>query len=222
MSENQLRAVVFDMDGLMFNTEHLYDQSGQTLLARRGMTFSRELKLAMMGLPGPDAFAVMIDACGLTETVEELQAETDEIFRELLPAKIEKMPGLDALLETIEQQSIPKAIATSSHRKFARAALDRFDLQPRFEFVLTAENVRRGKPNPEIYLTAAERLGVSPDEVLVLEDSVAGSRAAANAGCFTVAVPTEYSVGLDYSHADLVVSSLEHPAIAEIVRSGNL
>ena len=83
MNTTPLQAIVFDMDGLMFNTEDLYNLAGQQLLAPRGQEFTRELKLAMMGLPGQEAFSVMIERCGLDDSVEQLKSETDEIFRTL-------------------------------------------------------------------------------------------------------------------------------------------
>ena len=171
----KIEAVAFDMDGLMFNTEDLYDQVGQTLLQRRGLSFTRQLKHAMMGLPGPEAFQVMRQRCDLEDSVEQLQNETDEIFEKLLPAEIRLMPGLQILLETLERSGIPKAVATSSHRQFASRALGCFELEPRFEFILTSDDIVNGKPHPEIYMTAASRFGVEPSAMLVLEDSYTGS-----------------------------------------------
>jgi len=213
----KIKAVVFDMDGLMFNTEDLYDQVGQTILQKRGQEFTNELKLAMMGLPGPKAFEVMRSRCGLEESVEALQKETDEIFVDLLPDEIQTMPGLDSLLDLLEQQEIPKAVATSSHRRFAKRALGFFDLEPRFEFVLTGDDVERGKPNPDIYLLAARMLDLRPQQMLVLEDSHIGSRAAKAAGAVTIAVPTPHSADSDFSHVDHVATSLADKFIARLV-----
>lgn len=210
------------MDGLMFNTEDLYDLAGQELLQRRGQKFTRELKLEMMGLPGVDAFAIMIDRCDLDDSVVQLQQETDEIFQSLVPEKIETMPGLRLLLDAIDSAGLPRAVATSSHRMFADRALGHFGLRDGFRFVLTAEDVVRGKPNPEIYLTAADKLGVQPESMLVLEDSVFGSRAAVAAGAFTVAVPTEYSRDQDYSHTNVVVDRLDSPNVLRWVKAGKL
>ena len=216
MNPPEIRAVAFDMDGLMFNTEDLYDQVGETLLSRRGHAFTLQLKLKMMGLPGPKAFEVLRSELGLNDPVETLQAESDEIFKVILPAQIATMKGLNGLLDLLESRKIPKAVATSSHRKFATAALGCFDLQRRFEFVLTAEDVTHGKPDPEIYLTTAKRLQVEPHQMLVLEDSLTGSRAAAAAGAFTIAVPTAHTRGLDFGHVDHVAESLEDSLILEL------
>lgn len=215
-----IQAVAFDMDGLMFNTEDLYDQVGEILLQRRGHRFELDLKLKMMGRPGEQAFAIMIEHFGLGDSIESLQNESKLIFADLLPENIQMMPGLISLLMFIESLSIGKCVATSSHRQFADKALGSFDLARRFKFVLTADDVTHGKPFPEIYLAAAERLSVPVDHMLVLEDSVIGSTAAASAGAYTVAVPTSHSVGGDFSHVHHVVGSLEDPLIRNLLTRG--
>ena len=212
----EIKAVAFDMDGLMFNTEDLYDEVGETLLQRRGQSFTRELKLAMMGLPGVQAFEIMRARCGLSDSVKELQSECDAIFSTMLPQRIETMPGLEVLLQTLEELQIPKGVATSSHRQFAQKALGHFDLEPRFEFILTADDVEKGKPHPDIYLQAARQLKVEPANMLVLEDSFTGSSAAAAAQAYTIAVPTEHSVGMDFSHVQQVASRLDDEIILSL------
>ena len=216
MTLSKIEAVAFDMDGLMFNTEDLYDQVGQILLERRGQNYSRDLKLEMMGLPGPVAFEVMRQRCKLDDSVEELQSETDAIFGDLLPNQIATMPGLEKLLETLERIGIPKAVVTSSHRQFAKRALGFFDLGPRFEFILTAEDVTNGKPDPEVYLAAAKRFEIEPANMLVLEDSRTGSRAGAESGAYTIAVPTQHSQGQDFSHVHHVATRLDDKVIIQL------
>ena len=213
-------AVVFDMDGLMFNTEDLYDQVGDAILLKRGQRFTNEVKLAMMGLPGDKAFQVMIDRCQLDDSIEELQSETEALFAEMLPREIRTMPGLLELLDRLEKKGIPKGIATSSHRRFAKVALEQFDLGPRFQFVLTAESVTNGKPHPEVYLLAAEKMKVSPQSMLVLEDSHTGSTAAAAAGACVIAVPTEHSKGCDFSHVYAVADALHDRIVWETIEQG--
>lgn len=216
MNTPKILAVAFDMDGLMLNTEDLYDQVGEMLLVRRGQSFTNELKMKMMGLPGPAAFEVMRQYCGLVDSYQTVQQEADEIFADLLPAEIAMLPGLETLLDLLEGQGIPKAIATSSFRNFASRALSFFELEPRFEFVLTADDVVNGKPHPEIYQTAARRLDVPPAQMLVLEDSFHGSTAAARAGAYTIAVPTVHSQHQDFSHVSRLAKSLNDPVILEL------
>jgi len=216
------QAVAFDMDGLMFNTEDLYDEVGDTLLLRHGQRFTLELKLEMMGRTGREALAIMKQRCGLSQTVDELLIEVKQIFSSLLPGRIEMMPGLGAMLSFLEKHEIQKCVATSSHREFAIEALGSFDLEPRFEFLLTAEDVQNGKPAPEVYLKAAEQFGIKTTELLVLEDSVIGSRAAAAAGAFTIAVPTAHSLDGDFSHVDHVADSLNDPMIQQVLIRGRV
>jgi HAD superfamily hydrolase (TIGR01509 family) len=208
-----IRAVVFDMDGLMFNTEDIYTQVGRELLRRRGREFTVELKYAMMGLQPKAAFQMMIARLNLDDTWEALSAESNELFLQMLPGRINMMPGLAELLDLLDSRGLPKAVATSSCRLLTDACLASFDLAGRFMFVLTAEDITRGKPHPEIYLTAARRLGTAPAEMAVLEDSENGCRAAAAAGAFTVAVPGPHSSGQDFSMASLIVDGLTDPRL---------
>lgn len=203
-----MRAVVFDMDGLMFNTEDMYTLTGAELLRRRGFEFTDELKHEMMGMRPQPSFERMIAHYGLTETWEELAEESNRIFLNLLDGRLAPMPGLMELLDALERAGIPKAICTSSTRELVAACLRPFRLAERFQFVLVAEDIVYGKPHPEIYLTAAQRLGISPAEMLVLEDSENGCRSAAAAGAFAVAVPGEHSREHDFGMASLVIDSL--------------
>jgi HAD superfamily hydrolase (TIGR01509 family) len=202
------RAVVFDLDGLMFNTEELYQAVGTELLRRRRCEFTAELLDRMMGRPGKVALQIMIDHHGLDATVDQLEQETDEIFPPILDARLALMPGLADLLEALEQAGIPKGIATSSRRSFVTNVLGRFQLEPRFQFVLTAEDVTHGKPDPEIYLKAAAKFGLPPTQVAVLEDSENGCRAAVRSGAVAVAVPGGHSLRHDFAGARLVIDTL--------------
>lgn len=208
-----MRSVTFDMDGLMFNTEDVYTLAGTELLRRRGCRFTPELKDAMMGLPNCASFDLLIRWHRLEETWETLAEESSEIFLGLLGEHLAVMPGLWELLRDLEQAGIPKAIATSTGRRLTDACLAPFDLAGRFQFILTAEDIVCGKPDPEIYLKAAERFGVPPAEMLVLEDSQNGCRAAVAAGAFAVAVPGQHSRNHDFSGAALVVESLGDPRL---------
>jgi HAD superfamily hydrolase (TIGR01509 family) len=209
----QPKAVVFDLDGLMFNTEELYQDVGTEMLRRRGKTFDAELLDGMMGRPANAALQLMIDYHQLPCTVSDLVAETDELFAALLHDRLEQMPGLADLLDALEKANIRKAIATSSGPTFVARVLDHFDLALRFEFVLTCDDIHEGKPHPEIYLLAASRLGCKPSEMLVLEDSQNGCRSAVAAGAQVVAVPGGHSLRHDFSGAALIAKSLADPRI---------
>ncbi|MDX1963288.1 MAG: HAD family phosphatase [Pirellulales bacterium] len=213
-------AVVFDHDGLIFNTEELYQQVGTQLLARRGKTFDLELLDQIMGRPPQVSFPLMINYHGLTDTPEQLARESTEIFTGILDDQLQTMPGLLELLELLEARQIPKAVGTSSGRRFVQKCLGKFELEPRFEFLLTAEDVTHGKPDPEIYLAAARRLQVPPAQMLVLEDSQTGCRAAVAAGAYAVAVPGGHSLRHDFTGAAFIADSLADPRIREVLGVG--
>jgi HAD superfamily hydrolase (TIGR01509 family) len=211
-----IRAVVFDLDGLLVNTEELYQEVGTELLRRRGKTFGSDLLDAMMGRPQQVSLQTMIDWHGLSDTVETLAAETREIFAGLLDTRLATMPGAVPLLDGLAARGLPHAVATSSGPDFARDVLGRVGIRDRFAFVLTSADVVRGKPDPEIYLTAADRLGVEPGGMLVLEDSQAGCRAAVAAGAVVVAVPGGHSLRHDFSGAACVAESRADPRLASL------
>ncbi len=217
MPNAMIRAVVFDLDGLMFNTEELYIDVGTELLRRRGKDFGKELLDKMMGRPSAVALQFMIEEHAVTATVEELLAETDEIFPEILRTRLAPMPGLVELLTALETHNIPKAIATSSRRLFVDRVLTPFGFHPRFAFILTSEDIVHGKPDPEIYLKAAATHRVAPHEMLVLEDSQNGCRAAVAAGAIAVAVPGDHSRSHDFSGAALVAESLADARLYELL-----
>lgn len=213
VNTTRIRAVCFDMDGLMFNTEELYVQVGAELLRRRGRELTQELLDRMTGRPSRIGYQIMIEEHDLDDSVEDLQRETDEIFPPIIQRDLAPMPGLKALLEYLLQRQMPIGLATSSRLHHTRRVLAGFALLREFQFVLTADDVNCGKPDPEIYLTAASRFGVAPAEMLVLEDSEAGCAAAVAAGAYAVAVPGPHGRHFEFPGAQLVANTLSDPRI---------
>jgi HAD superfamily hydrolase (TIGR01509 family) len=218
MGQPPIRGVAFDLDGLLVNTEELYQHVGGELLARRGRTFEADLLDRMMGRPQPVSLQIMIDWHGLDDTIETLAAETHEIFGGLLDTRLEPMPGALPLVDALERRGIPRGVATSSGPNFAHDVLGRVGLLERFSFVLTAADVTHGKPHPEIYQSAARRLGVDVAEMLVLEDSENGCKAAVAAGAIVVAVPGGHSRRHDFTGARFIAESLADPRIYDLLQ----
>jgi pseudouridine-5'-monophosphatase len=214
---HSIRAVAFDLDGLIFNTEELYVEVGQTILQRHGKQLTRELVNAMMGLPNLKALQVMIDWHQLDATPHQLLDETKQMFTTMLPTRLKPMPGLLELLDFLESLSIPKAIATSSTRPLVEMKLNTARLGGRFSFWVTSDDVTHGKPSPDIYLKATDQFGISSHEMLVLEDSQVGCRAAVAAGACTVAVPGEHSQDHDFSGVAFVANTLGDARIFELL-----
>jgi HAD superfamily hydrolase (TIGR01509 family) len=150
--------------------------------------------------------------------VEELAAESSRLFYEVLgqePAPL--MPGVRTLLERLEQTGIPKAIATSSSTRYVERILTPHRLRDHFAFVLTCDDVQLGKPFPEVYEKAAARFGHAPAEMVVLEDSPNGLRAAKGAGARCVVVPHPLVPLDELVGADAIVPSLLAPSLLEFL-----
>ena len=212
-----ISAVCFDLDGLMFNTEHVFYASAEVLLGRRGLPMTLEAMNAMLGRRPLESFQNLVDLLKLTEQPAALLDESRVIFYELLDSRLETMPGLYELLDRIEAKGLPKGVATSSPRDYLEHMLGRFDLQPRFPVTLTAEDVTHGKPHPEIYSKAADRLGVRPAQMLVLEDSQAGTQAGVAAGAVVISIPHEHTTGHDFTGARHLAGSLMDPVILSLI-----
>ncbi len=212
-----IQAVAFDMDGLLVNTEELYTEVGTTVLLRRGKSFTPELKRSMMGLPGQQAFELMISHEQLTDSVEDLARESELIFNEILPTRLKLLTGVTELLDELENRGLPRCVATSSSKAFADKVLSIVALSDRIDFVITPVDVLAGKPQPDIYLAAAERMGVQVRNMLVLEDSHHGSRAGVASGACTVAVPGPHSEEHDFSGVHYRAQSLVDPGLWQIL-----
>ena len=213
----EYRAVIFDLDGLLFNTEDVFLASGTTYLARRGFEFELEVRNQMMGRPAPVSLKILKEYFGIPDSVEEIRYEIEDLFSGYLEEILAPMPGALELLDRLDEISIPFAVATSSSREYAKELLQRFELHERFVFLLGGNDVAKGKPNPEIYLTAAEKLGMNPAEILVFEDSGNGCAAAVAAGTNVIAVPNLHNIGQTYEGALLVADTLLDPQVIAII-----
>jgi HAD superfamily hydrolase (TIGR01509 family) len=208
-----IRAVVFDLDGLLVNTEDLYEKAGNELLGQHGHAMNDGLREQIIGLTAHESFQAMIDTFSLDTTIEELDAESDIIMQQLIADQLEPMPGMLELLTTLEAGRFRRIVATCSRRQYAHELLNACNVAHHFELVLTADDVQRGKPDPEIYELAAQRLELLPTATMVLEDSANGVRAASAAGAYTIAVPNRHTVSHSFKGASLIAESLADPRI---------
>jgi HAD superfamily hydrolase (TIGR01509 family) len=208
-------AVIFDMDGLMVDTEPLSRQAWEMAIKPFGHTLDDATYRRMVGLRSDQSLQIMLQAFDLPLTAAELYEQKNAHYSQLRANGIPVMPGLWALLEVIEARHLPWGVATSSSRAQAEEVLAQLGLQGRCRALAAGNEVPRGKPAPDIYLLAARRLNVAPDRCLALEDSLPGSQAAVAAGMITVVVPNGRSPA-DFPHAHHVLPSL-HEAIPLLV-----
>jgi HAD superfamily hydrolase (TIGR01509 family) len=190
-SRQSVASVIFDMDGLLLDTEPFYTEVSQRIAARYGKVFDWSLKLRMIGKPASVSARIFTEALNLPLTPAEYlamrQPELDALF-----AKAEPMPGAVRLTEHLHRSGIPQAVATSSDTRYFAIKTSRhqtwFSI---FDCVVIGDDpgVKQGKPAPDIFLLAAQRLDILPAQCLVFEDSPVGVEAARAAGMAVIAVP---------------------------------
>jgi len=181
-------AVVFDLDGVLLDTEELWDEARRQLAEERGGRWHEQAQRAMMGMSSPEWSRYMHDEIGLPDPPEEIAAEVvrrlEELYRERLPV----IPGAIEAVRRLGQRW-PLGVASSSNRPLIDLFLELTGTADFFQATVSSEEVARGKPAPDVYLEAARRLGVDPGRAVAIEDSENGIRSAAAAGMHVIATP---------------------------------
>jgi HAD superfamily hydrolase (TIGR01509 family) len=209
-------AAIFDNDGLTLDTERTWTRAEAKLYARYGTTFTLDHKREMLGTSGPKSALTMERHLGQPGRGDELRRELRELVHdELDGTPVEPMPGALELIAALREHGVPLGLATNSGREFATRALRTAGLLHRFDAVVSAEDVERPKPAPDVYLAAAAQLGADPEACVALEDSETGVAAARAAGMTVVGVPS--FPGIDLGAADVVVPSLADPRVRELL-----
>lgn len=211
-----IEAVIFDMDGLLIDSEPLTEIAFSALMQAHDcqIEWTPELVARTQGRRMTEILEIVAGICGITTPVAEL-SETLEAHRiEVIRGHLAPKPGAVALVRHVQSSGLPLALATSGQRNYVDAALREAGLSGCFAVEVTGECVTRGKPDPEVYLLAAQRLGVAPARCIVFEDAPAGIAAAMAAGMTAVAVPDIYTKDLAFEPAPHAVLPDLHAAIA--------
>jgi HAD superfamily hydrolase (TIGR01509 family) len=211
-----LSAVIFDLDGVLADSEPWWSQIDAKLLADYGVKYCGEYHQNVVGVSYWLAVEFYKKAFGLSVPTEEMMRRRGEIATEFFADRVGLFPNVKEMLEELRQMKLHLAVATSSVSTSARPFLDRHQLTGFFEVVVTGEEVERGKPAPDIYLCAAEQLRIRADECLVVEDALPGVAAAKEASMRVAAIPDRRFVDpREYEkQADYVLGTLnELPAL---------
>jgi pseudouridine-5'-monophosphatase len=211
MPESTVTHVIYDMDGLLLDTEPFYTAATQKIADRYGRTFDWSLKSRMIGKRAIDSARILVEGLGLPITPEEYLRERELMLVELFPTA-QAMPGARRLTQHLTRHHVPQGVASSSHqRDFELKITAHREWFADFQCVVLGDDpaVKRGKPAPDIFLVAAERMKTKPENCLVLEDAPSGVEAARAAGMHVVAVPNPAMDTAAFGEANQILSSLE-------------
>jgi HAD superfamily hydrolase (TIGR01509 family) len=197
------------MDGLLVDSEPLARRSWEKVFEPYGVDLDDETYGSVIGMRLEETASIFQSRLHIPAEPGELARQKEAYLAQLSTAGIPPMPGLARLMDELQERQIPWAVATSNRRAFASQVLKQLNLWPACKSLTTGEEVRHGKPAPDIYLLAAERMGVAPGACLALEDSVPGAKAAKTAGMLTIAVPGAHEKPAAFDFADFVYDSLD-------------
>jgi HAD superfamily hydrolase (TIGR01509 family) len=215
-----LDAVIFDMDGVLVDSEPLHVEATRRLLATYGVVYSEAENEEFIGFTDLEIFATLRIRHGLVPSTEELARRFASGLIGLLEREAVPRPGVPAVLETLQRSGYRLALASSSTPEVIAATLRALRIERYFPIVVSSVEVGRGKPAPDVFLAAASRLGLPPSRCLVVEDSRNGVLAARRAGMACIAVPCATTRHQDFAEADLVLGTLDElpPWLAGNVR----
>ena len=188
-----MRAIVFDMDGVLADTEPVHFAAAKEVLGAAGHTYTWEQNHEFFGRTTRDMFLTLDKRLGLGTSVEALMGGYHQaVLRRLEAGPLVAAPGVTGLLDALHGRNLAVALASSSHREWVNATLGALGLKERFHVIVSGDQVRIGKPDPEIYLLTAARLGIAPERCIAIEDSPAGLLAAKRASMYAIGVRTPY------------------------------
>jgi HAD superfamily hydrolase (TIGR01509 family) len=202
-----LKALIFDMDGLMVDSERLYLEVEREMARRFHKEFDTATWQKMMGLKPTEGIRVFVETLDLPLSPEDALVIRDVAMRKKYREEAEPMPGLFHILDAFDGR-LKLAVGTGAQREFLEIVVDRLGIRDRFAVLQSSDEIERGKPDPGIYLACCRKLGLEPRDCAVLEDCENGALAGVRAGCYTIVVPTEHSRTQDFRCADYVAADL--------------
>lgn len=208
--QDSIQAVIFDMDGLMIDSEPLHCEAYDRVLKKFGYDLTKdENSQRYVGIGDVACCDDLISRHHLPITTKELMKQKQGEYLKLLDSNIKAQPGLLKLLDQLQKNNYKKAIASGSLLYEIKTIINSLKIEKFFDAVCSVEEVQNGKPEPDLFLLAARRLEISPERCLVLEDAPSGIKAAVSANMKSYAIPSRETLDKDFSLADRVLPSLE-------------
>jgi beta-phosphoglucomutase family hydrolase len=213
---NPKRGAIFDWDGVIINSAAHHETSWERLAKECGKILPENHFKRGFGMRNEVIIPDLLKWTSVPTEVRILSLRKEAIYREVVREQgMVALPGVELWLKVLQEAGIPCVIGSSTHRENIVTTLDVLGLSGFFADMVTSEDVKVGKPNPEVFLTAAQRLGVEPGEAIVFEDALVGIAAAHAAGMRVVAVATTEPKE-KLAHADWVVDRLDELSVAEL------
>jgi len=213
-----MKAFLFDMDGVIVDSERYWEDIKYNFVSKLCKSWSDEFDEKILGLSVIDTFNMIKDNLKTNITVEEFIKKNDEMAVSVYNERVSLTPGFMDFIKKLSDEKIPLAIVSSSAKPWISMVLDRFSLRDYFSLIVGGDDVSgKSKPDPDIYLLAAEKMGVSPRDCIVIEDSKNGIISAKDAGMFCIGFKNGFNDKQDLSRADIVVKKFNDIDINRLV-----
>jgi HAD superfamily hydrolase (TIGR01509 family) len=211
------KAIIFDMDGTLVDTESVWQDAEAEMMQDRGVIYTKEIRSQVLGLRVDEFFDKLRHLLKLHDTTETLKNELEARVLALLPTETVPMPGAAEIVTFVVERNLPRAIASSSAQSIIESVVETQGWQEAIPVRVSADRCAKGKPAPDVYLLAAEILGVNPAECIALEDSPVGARAAVAAGmiCLVICDPA-HSVPADFTGITPYVYTNLHDVLRDL------
>jgi beta-phosphoglucomutase family hydrolase len=214
-----IEAVIFDMDGTVVDTTELEYKAWHRMMQEQGVEFTHEEYIKVLGAKGSEIVKKHLDWD--EEAIQEILQNKETYFKELVAQQgLELITGVEKVLQDIQQIPLKMALATGASRKKLEFVLQKLPIKQYFEAMITADETNSGKPDPEVFLNAAKKLGVAPGNCIVMEDARNGAQAAKKGGMLCIAITTTRSED-QLQAADLIVDGYNELDIRQFVEEHN-
>ncbi len=203
-----IKGAIFDLDGVLIDSSALHLASWKQVGAEMGFTMTDEIFWETFGMPNRQILPLLYERPLSAEEIQALSEQKEEAYRALAGGSVAPLPGAVALLHSLKDAGFRVALGSSTPRSNLRVILPALGIEWAFDAVVCGDDVTHGKPDPEVFRTAGERIGVPSERCVVVEDAVVGVQAARGAGMRCLAVTTTHPRE-KLAEADRVVISLE-------------